>query len=127
MNFDSLYKLVLEEKIIVKILCLICYREATNDNIKLKCNHYFHENVLWTLKIKKSSFKFECPYCKTITIIYNKKPKILSSLNKNEASNKKICLGIVKSGARKGLQCTHIARNGDYCKKHLPKSESLVI
>ena len=117
MNFDSLYKLVLEEKNNCKNPCLICYREATNDNIKLKCNHYFHEKCIMDSKNKKkSSFKFECPYCKTITIIYNKKPKILSSLNKNEASNKKICLGIVKSGARKGLQCTHIARNGDYLK-----------
>jgi len=129
MNFDSLYKTVLEEKNNCKNPCLICYREATNDNIKLKCKHYFHRKCIIDTKNKnKISFNFECPYCKTVSRIYNKKSQEILSSNKDfTCKEKKICIGIIKTGNRKGLQCTHIAKNGDYCKKHLPKTASLVI
>lgn len=43
-------------------------------------------------------------------------------------TNKPICKGILKSGKRKGQQCTYIVRNstetGEFCKIHAPKKDN---
>ncbi len=137
MNFDELYKMVLEEKKNCKNPCLICHLDMSNEKemITLKCNHSYHRNCLFH-KISSNAYHVECPYCRTwdsckkyvnkcIAIVNNKKcnkntfsSNCLCSKHKNYKPNK--CCAIITRGKNKGLECGKaIPLDMKYCKKHI--------
>jgi hypothetical protein len=137
MNFSNeLMKLVSEDaKInIEENVCLISGEILLENFIELSCGHKFNytsiinelinqrkKNRLETHTITIKQIK--CPYCRNlhngILPYYNGYEKIK---NVNWSStNKKIikkCIGIIKSGKRKGEPCGCAAKYGDFCGRH---------
>tara|TARA_B100001248_G_C27323974_1_gene428153 strand:- start:151 stop:438 length:288 start_codon:yes stop_codon:yes gene_type:complete len=88
-------------------ICYICHDENNEFSIRLKCNHIYHEQCI------KESIKLtgpECPYCRDYVNLRTLK-KLIKPV---------ICKAIIKSGPKKGQQCSFKAavNNEGYCKKH---------
>ena len=134
MNYEELYKLVLQEKKECKNPCLICHMDMQENYIKLDCNHQFHVSCIFHKK-KTNIKQVECPYCriysltsKFINICGGKTNNIkckLKTFNTNGLCNDHInyipttCKAIFKSGKNKGNICGKIIDdNLEYCKRH---------
>ncbi|VVU94845.1 hypothetical protein CPAV1605_570 [seawater metagenome] len=142
MNFDELYKLVLEEKKNCKDPCLICHLNMNDEKeiVKLDCSHSYHRNCLFHKKSSKT-YEIECPYCrsfskcnqfinKCIALVGNKKcnrntfnSNCLCTKHVNYKPNK--CIAILSRGKNKGQECgISIPLNEKYCKKHINFSKT---
>ena len=113
--------------------CPICSININSgEKITLKCNHIFHRLcLLESLKIDKVR---NCPYCRQSFPLLNYKDgeTFIKGIHKNKiqsiTKNFKYCKAILKSGSRKGTECSSIIfiDNNDlnddtikyYCKRH---------
>ena len=131
--------------------CFICHEELDDTQIQLLCGHRFHyECILLSYKSKvdkyynKISDHRMCPYCRKdggylnlkgnniplegIHVEYSIFKNALRNNNKEIYMNyldKTKCLAILKSGYKKGLQCSCTPLSGsDFCGKHKSKIKS---
>ena len=107
MNFDELVDIINNMKKINGEACLICNFpidiNITDNIMKLKCNHTYHNNCISAVKKNNTII---CPYCQKITNLNKYIP--LPIINK--------CIFIIKSGIKKGLVC-----NKTNCSRHNKK------
>ena len=116
--------------------CLISGEDLKKNSVKLSCNHVFnYENLFNELKnqrrknflevqqLKKNEIK--CPYCrkvnKGILPWYEGYVKLINVNWSNKIIHKK-CLALLKSGKRKGEKCDCKAKDGNFCGRHIKKS-----
>jgi hypothetical protein len=116
-------------------VCLIDGTKLNSQSIELKCSHKFNyisllneiriqrqHNHLETQKINQ--YQIKCPYCRSIhngilpyyQILYGKKIRGVNWPPSKVLKTKK-CQSILKSGKRKGEQCSKLC-NGKYCSMH---------
>ena len=140
-NFtDELMKLVCEDAKINEEdnnLCLITGERLIDNFIELNCSHKFNYNSMMDelknqrkknhLEVQKILVnQIKCPYCRSLhkgILPYYEGYEKIKNINwssKNEKIFKK-CIGIIKSGKRKGEACGCIAKYGDYCGRHKNK------
>jgi len=105
-NFDSL---VSEIEILDKKKgneCLICQFtiEDENEQVQLKCKHYYHKKCI----NYKKMMNIKCPYCGVLS--FSKDIKVVQN----------VCKAIYKSGKNKGKVCERIN-----CKIHKKKETDI--
>lgn len=93
MSFEEVFEKMLLLDLDNTEFCMICY--DTENTIKLKCGHVFHNECLYKLK--------KCPYCLS-KLVKNNKKENKKDLNKDNIK----CKSILKSGVRKGKECGRI-------------------
>ena len=112
-EFDKLLREVNKLNSIEGERCLVCHFPDKTDNlIKLKCKHYYHEKCIKHL-IKNN--KIRCPYCDRVCRIKPDKVKKEKDTNKQieNVLTKNICNAVIKTGPRKGQIC-----NRTNCRYH---------
>tara|TARA_B100000927_G_scaffold290551_1_gene289709 strand:- start:30 stop:701 length:672 start_codon:yes stop_codon:yes gene_type:complete len=104
-----------------KPVCKYCFKSGKKKNTI--CNaDISHSGKFSVCKPVQDTDEYN--YCKThLKIIEKRKEKLLNNSTDTETNNNELrCIGILKSGKRKGEQCGNRAMKGcnePYCKKHI--------
>lgn len=104
-NIDDFINIINNNNKIKGEKCMVCHMNDSIDNmILLDCKHYFHTECI-KLGKKKS---INCIYCGKKTIF--KKQLIIKHkpVKKKLKTKTNLCKTILKSGARKGMECGRI-------------------
>lgn len=109
--------------------CLTCYDNLGKKYIKLLCSHKFHYDCIYnSYKFAKKPVCRQCPYCRGnggwLPLPSGTEPKKNIHREFRRTRHKPVifhsfrCKGILKSGMKKGLQCSHKAKYNGFCGKH---------